>query len=93
MWKGRPVAASRVGGIEEQIVDGESGILLDDARDLAAFGRAIADLLADPQRAERMGRSARERVRDRFLSVRSLLDYLAVIRRILAARSDDSVSG
>ncbi|HEU6445869.1 MAG TPA: glycosyltransferase [Gaiellaceae bacterium] len=93
MWKGRPVVASRVGGIEEQIVDGESGILLDDARDLPAFGRAIADLLSDPQRAERMGRSARERVRDRFLSVRSLLDYLAVIRRILAARSDDSVSG
>ena len=66
MWKGRPVVASRLGGIEDQIVEGESGILLDDARDLAVFGRAIVDLLADPQRAERMGRGARERVRDRF---------------------------
>jgi trehalose synthase len=83
MWKGRPVVASKVGGIGEQIVQGESGVLLDDARDLAAFGREIVDLLADPQRAERIGRGARERVRDRFLSVRSLLDYLAVIRRIL----------
>lgn len=83
MWKGRPVVASKVGGIGEQIVQGESGVLLDDARDLAAFGREIVDLLADPQRAERIGNGARERVRDRFLSVRSLLDYLAVIRRIL----------
>ena len=93
MWKGRPVVASRLGGIEDQIVEGESGVFVDDPRDLAAFGRAVADLLADPQRAELIGRGARERVRDRFLSVRSLLDYLAVIRRILAARSDESVSG
>ena len=83
MWKGRPVVASKVGGIGEQIVDGESGVLLDDPRDLSAFGRAIAELLADPQRAEQIGLNARERVRDRFLSVRSLLDYLAVIRRVL----------
>jgi trehalose synthase len=83
MWKARPVVASRVGGIQEQIVHGESGILLDDARDLAAFGGAIADLLRDPQRAEQIGRNARERVRDRFLSLRSLLDYLAVVRRVL----------
>jgi trehalose synthase len=93
MWKGRPIVASRVGGIGEQIVDGESGVLLDDPRDLAAFGRAIADLLADPQRGERFGRAARERVRDRFLSVRSLLDYLAVILRILGDRMDESAAG
>jgi trehalose synthase len=89
MWKGRPVVASRVGGIEEQIVEGESGILLDDPRDLAAFGRALTELLTDTQRAERIGRSARERVRDRFLSTRSLLDYLAVIRRILRDRCEE----
>jgi trehalose synthase len=83
MWKSRPVVASSVGGIGEQIVDGKSGILLDDPRDLAAFGAAVTDLLRDPPRAEQIGHSARERVRDRFLSTRSLLDYLAVIRRAL----------
>jgi trehalose synthase len=83
MWKGRPVVASRVGGIQEQIVNGESGVLLDDPRDLAAFGAAITALLEDPPRAERMGRQARERVRDRFLNARSLLDYLDVIKQIL----------
>jgi trehalose synthase len=83
MWKARPVVASRVGGIQDQIVDGESGVLLDDPSDLAQLGAAITRLLNDPLSAERIGRAARERVRDRFLNVRSLLDYLEVIRRIM----------
>jgi trehalose synthase len=83
MWKAHPVVASRIGGIQDQIVDGDSGVLLDDPRDLAAFGAAVTGLLRDPARAERMGHRARERVRDRFLSVRSLTDYLGVIRRVL----------
>ena len=84
MWKGRPVVASRIGGIQEQIVHGVGGILLDDPRDLAAYGSAVAELLSEPARAEEIGRNARERVRDRFLSVRSLLDYTALIRRVMA---------
>jgi trehalose synthase len=83
MWKARPVVASRVGGIQEQILDGENGVLLDDPHDLAAYGAAVTGLLADPSRAEDMGRRARERVRDRFVSVRSLLDYLDLIRKVL----------
>jgi trehalose synthase len=83
MWKARPVVASRIGGIQDQIIDGESGVLLDDPRDLAAFGAAVTGLLDDPGLAERMGNNARERVRDRFVSPRSLLDYLGVIRRVL----------
>jgi trehalose synthase len=83
MWKQRPVVAPRIGGIQEQIVDGESGVLLDDPRDLAAFGAALTALLDDVERAERIGRNARERVRERFLNARTLLDYLDVIRRIL----------
>jgi trehalose synthase len=85
MWKARPVVASRIGGIQDQIVDGDSGVLLDDPLDLAAFGAAVHGLLCDPPRAERIGRRARERVRDEFLSVRSLLDYLGVIRKVLGA--------
>jgi trehalose synthase len=86
MWKARPVVASRIGGIQDQIVDGESGVLLDDPRDLPAFGAAVTELLSDPARADRMGRRARERVLDRFVSVRSLLDYLGVIRKVITAR-------
>jgi trehalose synthase len=83
MWKARPVVASRIGGIQDQIVDGDSGILLDDPRDLEAFGRAVTGVLADPQAAERMGRQARERVGERFTSPRSLIDYLGVVRKVL----------
>ena len=83
MWKARPVVASRIGGIQSQIVDGESGVLLDDPRDLEAFGVAITDLLLDRPRATKIGQSGRERVRNQFTSPRSLLDYLAVIETVL----------
>jgi trehalose synthase len=80
MWKARPVVAARIGGIQDQIVDGQSGLLLDDPEDLEAYGAAVAGLLRDSDRADRMGRSARERVRAEFVSPRSLIDHLGVIR-------------
>jgi trehalose synthase len=90
MWKGRPVVASKIGGIKTQIVDGETGILLDDPRDLGAYGDAVTELLLDHARAQRMGELAHERVRDEFSSPRSLLDYLAVLRRLLSAHGVDA---
>jgi trehalose synthase len=84
MWKARPVVASRIGGIQDQIVHGESGLLLDDPLDLAAYGAAVTDLLSHRERAEEMGGHARERVRDRFLSVRSLIDYADLVRTVVA---------
>ncbi len=82
MWKGRPVVASRIGGIQDQIEDGVSGVLLDDPSDQDAYGKALRDLLADPDAAEQMGVRARERVREEFLSARSLLQYLELIRAL-----------
>jgi trehalose synthase len=83
MWKGRPVVASRVGGIQEQIVDGRTGVLLDDPRDLAAFGAAVRTLLHDPDRAARIGAAAREEVRDHFLGPRHLMQYADLFVRLL----------
>jgi trehalose synthase len=82
MWKSRPVVASAVGGIADQIVDGESGVLLDDPADLAAFGAAITRLLADPAEARRLGRNARRRVRERFLPDRHLLQYAELVAQL-----------
>ena len=59
--EGAPVVASRIGGIQDQIVDGETGMLLDDPLDLAAYGAAVRSLLDDPARAEALGREAKER--------------------------------
>ena len=76
MWKGRAVIASRVGGIQDQIVDGESGLLLDDPEDLDAFAETLAGLLDDEDQVRRLGEAARERVREVFLGDRHLIQYV-----------------
>ena len=58
MWKSRPVVASAVGGIKDQIVDGETGVLLEDSSDLPRFGAVVRELLDDPARRELLGRNA-----------------------------------
>jgi len=83
MWKARPVIASRIGGIQDQIVDGESGLLMDDPTDLHAAAAAIDRLLDDPVRAEAIGTAARERVRESFLGTRHLIQYMELIERML----------
>ena len=84
MWKARPVVASRVGGIQDQIEDGVTGRLVE-PRDLATFGACIRALLLDPAAAAAMGRAAQERVRSRFLGSRHLLQYLELLTRLLKA--------
>jgi trehalose synthase len=83
MWKARPVVASRIGGIQDQIVDGLSGVLVSDPRELAEYGAAVTGLLNDPARAERMGDEARSRVRTEFLGPRHLLQYLELLSRLM----------
>ena len=84
MWKQRPVVASRIGGIQDQIVDGESGILISDPTDLREFGTAVAQLLAEPERARRIGLAARARVSHHFLGPRHLGHYFELIQRLVA---------
>ena len=88
MWKARPVVASRIGGIQDQIVDGKSGLLVDDPADLAAVAEAIDSLLADPDRCEVIGAAARERVRESFLGTRHLVQYMQLIEEMLRVESD-----
>lgn len=83
MWKARPVIASRIGGIQDQIVDGETGLLVDDPADLDTTARAIDGLLDDPERARAIGVSARESVRGSFLGTRHLIQYMELLERML----------
>ena len=82
MWKSRPVVASRVGGISDQIEDGRNGVLVD-PKDLEALGRAVTALVNDRERAARMGAAARERIREQFLGPRHLMEQGRLIRSLL----------
>jgi trehalose synthase len=82
MWKAKPVIASRVGGIQDQIIDGESGLLLDDPEDLDAFGAAVEKVIGDDDLARQLGTAARERVRDRYLGDRHLMQYVDLFEQL-----------
>jgi trehalose synthase len=84
MWKARPVVASRIGGIQDQTVDGVSGILLENPTELGPYGDAVRVLLQDPDRADAIGQQAQHRVRDEFLAVRGLMQYLDLIEQLIS---------
>jgi trehalose synthase len=79
LWKGRPVVAGRVGGIPLQLIEGETGYLVQTTEECA---ERVAQLLRDRPLADRMGRVGREFVRDRFLITRYLRDYLSIFRTL-----------
>ncbi|MDH3686981.1 MAG: glycosyltransferase, partial [Myxococcales bacterium] len=82
MWKGRPVIGSAVGGIQDQIEDGVSGILLKDPADLDDFAAKLCDLLCDPALLERVGSAAKARAQESFLGLDHLLKYAALLERV-----------
>jgi len=84
MWKGKPVVATAVGGISDQIADGVTGVLLKNGLDLNEFSAAVAGLLAEPERAAAIGEAARENVRANFLEDRHTLQYVELLERLLA---------
>jgi trehalose synthase len=91
MWKARPVVASDVGGIRDQIIDGRTGHLVA-PHDLAAFGARVSALLDDPHDAERIGEAAQTRVRDAFLGPRHLGQYVELLERVLAGAAQAAPS-
>jgi glycosyltransferase involved in cell wall biosynthesis len=65
MAHGRPVVATRVGGLLDLVIDGETGILVP-PRDPAALRAALERLLADPDLRRRLGAAGRDRARTHF---------------------------
>jgi trehalose synthase len=83
MWKARPVVATAVGGIADQIEDGVSGVLMSDPTDLDGFAVAVGALLGDPDRMARLGAGGHERVRDYFLGDRHLVQWVQAFEGLL----------
>jgi len=75
LWKGKPVVGGNAGGIPLQIIDGETGYLVDSVE---ACAERTLDLLENPEKAEEMGKAAKEHVRENFLTTRHLTDYLSL---------------
>jgi glycosyltransferase involved in cell wall biosynthesis len=74
MEAGLPVVATRVGGVPDIVVDGETGLLVP-PRDPAAIAQAITQLLEQPELAKAMGGAGQTRRRTEF-------DLGATVRRV-----------
>ena len=85
MLKGTPVVASAVGGLVDQVIDGESGLLVQDPTDLEAFGEAVCRILDDADLRRRLGEGARARAVETHLGDTHLRRWLDVVRAV----SDD----
>ncbi|HSN72279.1 MAG TPA: glycosyltransferase, partial [Steroidobacteraceae bacterium] len=73
MWKSAAVIGGNCGGIRHQIVDGESGFLVDSVE---AAAHRLVELLRDPAMRRDYGERARSRVREHFLLSREAEQYL-----------------
>jgi glycosyltransferase involved in cell wall biosynthesis len=82
---GRPVVATRVGGVPDVVVEGEDGFLVEPGAtgDLAD---RLAQLARDPRLRERMGRAGRERVLPRYAVDRLVDDVDRLYRSLLGSR-------
>ncbi len=82
MWKSRPVIASAVGGIRDQIEHGVSGLLLRNPRDLDAFAGAVTQILGNGGFAGRLGRNARKRVSQNYLGLSIVAQLDDLVERV-----------
>jgi glycosyltransferase involved in cell wall biosynthesis len=77
---GKPVVASRVGGIPEVVAEGQTGLLVP-PEDPEALARAVAELCANPQAAARLGQAGAQRA-EQFTIARMVESYQALLARL-----------
>ncbi|QAT87972.1 Trehalose synthase [Corallococcus coralloides] len=82
MWKARPVVASAVGGLQDQVRHEVDGLLVRDPGDPAEFAAAVRRLLDDAVLAARLGAQAHEHVRTHFTAARHLTDFMALLEEL-----------
>jgi glycosyltransferase involved in cell wall biosynthesis len=86
MAAGRPVIATRVGGLPDLIAEEETGLLVPPG-DRDGLATAVLRLLKDPETACRMGQSARAMVQEHFSVQRLIVDMENLYHQLLAQKS------
>ncbi len=76
MWKGTAVIGGKVGGIRYQIEDGINGFLVSSVEQTA---QRIVELIKDEELREQLGQKGRESVKQNFLMIRLLEQYLDLL--------------
>jgi glycosyltransferase involved in cell wall biosynthesis len=89
-YMGRPTVATRVAGLVEVVLHGETGLLAP-GEDAGALSRAVLTLLARPEAARRMGEAARRRAREVF-DLRRCADRFDELYRRLARRCPEPLA-
>ncbi len=84
----KPVVATRVGSIEETVIDGQTGYLVPPG-DTRALARRVVELLSDPDQAAAMGRAAREQVIAHWSIHRMVEGYHNLIEGIYTSKRAD----
>jgi glycosyltransferase involved in cell wall biosynthesis len=82
MALGKPVVATRAGGIPEVVQDGVTGMLVP-PRDPHALAQAILHLLRHPEHGQTLGEAGRKRVEQHFTAERMATQTLHVYQRLL----------
>ncbi len=72
-----PVVATRHEGIADVVIDGATGLLVEEA-DVNGMAAAVADLLSDQERARQLGQAARRRIEEKY-SMQASIDRLWTI--------------
>jgi len=91
MAAGRPVVASRVGGLAEAVVAERTGLLVPPG-DAASLARALGRLARDPALRARLGAAGPGRIAEGFRADQLLDAYEAIYRKVLADRGCSSTS-
>jgi glycosyltransferase involved in cell wall biosynthesis len=82
MALGKPVVATRAGGIPETVQDGVTGLLVP-PRDPAALAQAIGYLLRHPELQVQFGQAGRHRVEQGFTAARMAQQTMQVYHQLM----------
>lgn len=84
MRAGLPIVATKVGGITDQVIEGENGFIIRDG-DISAAAEHVSAVLNNDELRERMGAASRNRMEQHFAEEAMLSNYVDLYRRLASS--------